>query len=205
MAIDQRQPELHVIWEDDDLTLSLDVLQGSWTDEQYLRVTDHTNHLIEFTDGSIEVLPMPTERHQAMLTFLFLALRQLVEPAGGKVRFAPLRLLIRAGKYREPDILMVRDQHDPRRQDRFWTGAGLVMEIVSPDNPERDTIEKRVDYAEAGIPEYWIVEPERETITVLRLAEDQYVEHGVFRRGDIATSALLEGFAVAVTAVLDAD
>jgi Uma2 family endonuclease len=79
-----------------------------------------------------------------------------------------------------------------------------VLEIVSPDNPERDTVEKRADYAEAGIPEYWIVNPLDETITVLRLAGEQYSEHGVFRRGETATSTLLAGFAVAVDDVLDA-
>src|SRR4051794_23003180 len=75
-----------------------------------------------------------------------------VEQIGGKVRFAPLRVQIRTGKFREPDILLVRDANDPRRQNRYWYGADLVVEIVGPDNPERDTQEKRADYAEAGIP-----------------------------------------------------
>ena len=78
------------------------------------------------------------------------------------------------------------------------------MEIVSPDDPERDTVTKPVDYAKVGISEYWIVNPEDETITVLRLEGERYVEHGVFRRGDVATSALLGGFAVSVDAVFDA-
>src|SRR5690349_24778603 len=110
------------------------------------------------------------------------------------VLFAPLRLQIRADRFREPDILLMRDADDPRRQNRYWLGADLVVEIVSPDNPERDTKEKRADYAEAGIPEYWIVNPEDETITVLRLEEHEYAEYGVFHRGDTATSALLIGF-----------
>ncbi len=203
MAIGGREPALHIKWEEDELVLSLAPLQGCWTAEQYLLLTDQTNRLIEFTDGYIEVLPMPTEQHQAVLEFLFLALRAFVEQIGGKVRFAPLRLQIRAGTFREPDILLVRDADDPRRQNRYWHGADLVVEIVSPDNPERDTTEKRADYAGAGIPEYWIVDPTRELIEVLRLEETGYVEHGVFRRGDIATSVLLRGFAVQVDAVLD--
>ena len=58
-------------------------------------------------------------------------------------------------------------------------------------------------YAEAGIPEYWIVDPRVETVTVLRLAGGTYVEHGVFTRGDTATSALLGGFTVDVTALFE--
>ena len=115
-----------------------------------------------------------------------------------------MRLRIRERKFREPDILLVRHAGDARRQNRFWLGADLVVEIVSPDKPERDRIEKRSDYAEAQIPEYWIVDPQDETITVLCLENDVYVEHGVFGRGMLATSALLEGLLVEVSAAFDA-
>jgi Uma2 family endonuclease len=205
MAIDLRQPALHISWEEDDFSLNLDTLQGTWTVEQYLKLSEQTNRLIEYSDGFVEVLPMPTDRHQAILTFLFLALRPLIEQLGGTVRFAPLRVQIRTGSFREPDLLLVLDKNDPRRQNSFWYGADLVMEIVSPDNPQRDTIEKRSEYAHAGIPEYWIVDPEQETITVLRLDAELYIEHGIFRRGETAGSALLPDFAVNVDAVLDAE
>jgi Uma2 family endonuclease len=189
----------------DDLVLDLLPLQGQWSEEQYLWLTDHTNRLIEFTDGHIEVLPMPTEGHQAILEYLFLAFLAFLKPLGGKVRFAPLRLRVRPRKFREPDLLLVRDARDPRRDNRYWHGADLVLEVVSPDKPERDLKEKREDYAEAGVQEYWIVNPLDETITVLRLEGDVFQEHGVFGRGAAATSALLAGFAVDVEAVLDAD
>ena len=55
------------------------------------------------------------------------------------------------------------------------------MEIVSPDNPARDIHVKRADYAEARIPEYWIVNPLSETITVLALEGTAYTEHGHVR------------------------
>jgi Uma2 family endonuclease len=195
---------LRIVAPNDETLLSLDSIQGLWTEEQYLKLTDHSRRLIEFTNGFIEVLPMPTEKHQAIVEHVFLTMRQFMEPIGGKVRFAPMRLEIRPEKFREPDILLLRDANDPRRQNRYWLGADLVVEIVSPDDPDRDTREKREDYAEAGIPEYWIVNPQEGTITVLRLEGSGYVEHGIFRRGDSATSALLPGFSVSVAAVLDA-
>lgn len=58
---------------------------------------------------------------------------------------------------------------------------------------------------EAGIPECWIVYPDAASVTVLRLDEGAYVEHGVFGRGQQAGSALLQGFSVSVDAVLDAE
>ncbi|MCY3787978.1 MAG: Uma2 family endonuclease, partial [Gemmatimonadetes bacterium] len=68
------------------------------------------------------------------------------------------------------------------------------------DRPQRDLVAKRTDYAEAGIPEYWIADPRNATIQVLALESERYVEHGVFARGDTATSRLLDGLSVDVGA-----
>jgi Uma2 family endonuclease len=188
----------------DGLEVDLAPLQGLWTEQQYLRLTEQTNHLIEFTDGSIEVLPMPTSRHQTILLLLYERFKTAVQPIGGKVLVAPLRLRLRPGKFREPDILLLRSAGDPRYQDAFWLGADLVVEVVSPDRPERDTEEKVRDYAEAGIPEYWIVNPLNETITVLALEEQAYALHGIFHRGQRAISKLLDGFGIEVDDIFDA-
>ena len=188
----------------DDLVLALLPQQGQWSQDTYLWLTEHTNRLIEFTDGYIEVVPRPTDAHQTILASLYQMFFAFLQATGGKVLFAPLRVRIRERKFREPDIVLLQHADDPRRQNRFWLGADLVVEILSPDKPERDLVEKREDYAEARIPEYWIVDPQDATITVLQLQGATYVEHGVFRRGSHATSVLLDGFAVQVNAVFDA-
>ena len=194
-----------VVTPDDGAAIDLELLQGLWTESQYLRLTDHVRQLLEFTDGRLEVLPMPTDRHQVILRFLFLGAVSLVRDRGGTVLFAPMRLRIREGKFREPDLLLVRNAGDLRRQNDYWRGADLVAEVVSPDDPERDTEMKRLDYAQGRIPEYWIVNPIDETVTVLVLEGGAYAEHGVFRRGERADSACLEGFSVSVAEVFDAD
>ena len=187
-------------------SLLCDVLppQGAWSDEAYLWLTDHSRRLIEFTDGHVQELPMPTDTHQAVLAFLHVLFRAYIKPRGGVVMFSALRMRIREGKFREPDLLLLQDRSDPRRRDRFWLGADLVVEVVSPDDPGRDLVEKRADYAEGGIPEYWIVDPRDETITVLALKGDAYDEYGVFGRGAAAVSARLEGFSADVSGVFDA-
>ena len=179
-------------------------LQGFWTQAQYLELTNWSNRLLEFTDGCIEVLPPPTEYHQAISRFLFLALYPFVRSIGGEVFYAPLRLRIRDGKFREPDLLLVTDADDPRCRNDYWLGADLVVEVVSPDNPDRDLIDKREDYAEAGIPEYWIANPVAGTLTVLVLSDGEYREHGVFRPGEQADSPSLPGFSVDVKEMFDA-
>src|SRR3954471_551556 len=204
MAVDAHSLDLRLIRRADGVDLDLRPLQGLWTEEQYLVLTNQTNHLIEFTDGEIEVLPMPTSSHQVILLLLYDLFRATIRQTGGRILVAPLRMQVRPGKYREPDILMLRDATDPRYQDAFWLGADLVVEIVSPDRPERDTLEKPRDYAEAGIPEYWIVNPLNATITVLVLAGGSYSIHGVFQRGELATSRLLQDFSVPVDQVFEA-
>jgi Uma2 family endonuclease len=179
--------------------------QGTWSEEEYLVLTEHRNRLVEFTDGFLEVLPMPTDKHQAILGFLYVVFLNFIEPQGGKVRFSPLRLRIRPGKFREPDLLLLLSAADSRRENRFWLGADLALEVVSEEKTERDLVEKRGDYAEGRVPEYWIVNPQTETISVLRLRGDAYEEAGIYRRGESAASVLLAGFAVAVAAVFDAD
>ena len=176
--------------------------QGTWSDEEYLWLSNHTNRLVDYTDGWVEVLQTPTQEHQAISVFLFLALLPIVQRLGGRVFYAPLRLRIRPGQYREPDLLLLRSSDDPRMGNDFWNGADLVVEIVSPDDPAQDYVAKRANYAEVGVLECWIVDPQAAMITVLRLRDDDYVEHGVFARGTTAISALLPEFAVDVDQVL---
>jgi Uma2 family endonuclease len=179
-------------------------LQGLWSKEQYLKLTNQTNRLIEFTDGVIEMLPIPTREHQKILAYLYRNLFVFIQSIGGLVLFAPLRVQVRPGKFREPDLLVLLDEHDPRNQDEFWLGADLVVEIVSPDKPERDTQQKPRDYAEAGIAEYWIVNPLDQMITVLTLQGDVYHTYAICHRGESVTSPLLGGFDLGVDAILNA-
>lgn len=199
-----RDSSMLLVCEAHGVSIDLAPLQGLWTVEQYLKLTDHTRCLAEFSHGNLEMLPMPAQRHQMILAFLYRVFFAFLQPRGGLVLFAPLRLQVGPTTFREPDLLLLQRADDPRAQNRYWTGADLVLEVVSEDDPERDTVDKVRDYASAGIPEHWIVNPIDETITVLSLTDDAYASHGVFRRSDRATSALLEGFSVNVDEVFDA-
>jgi Uma2 family endonuclease len=175
--------------------------QGLWSEEEYLAL--QTNRLMEFSDGFLEVLPAPTMSHQLLSANLYGLILAFVSSRNlGTVLFAPLRIRLRSGKYREPDIVFMSRQHADRIGEDFWKGADLALEIVSdsPEDRRRDLVAKRGEYARARIPEYWIVDPREERITVLRLSGRRYVVHGTFSGGDTATSHLLAGFTVDVTA-----
>lgn len=172
--------------------------QGSWTLADYLSL--NTNHLVEFTDGIVEFLPMPTVLHQLIVQYLHGLLHAFVtKNATGFVLFAPLPVRIGPSTYREPDIVYCRPERVPKLRGQP-DGADLVMEVVSEgaEQRERDFVTKREVYANAGVSEYWIVDPEERTITVLALEGAGYRVHGVFNEREQADSALLPGFGVDV-------
>jgi Uma2 family endonuclease len=177
--------------------------QGDWSVEEYLRLD--TGLLVEYTDGFIRVLPMPSVLHQWIVRSLFQLLNDFVRGHElGEVFFAPLPVQLRSATYREPDIVFLRPGRIKSLKAQP-SGADLAIEVVSEgkENEERDYVEKRQEYADAGIAEYWIIDPQLRKITVLALAGREYREHGVFFDGQTATSRLLSGFEVPVEAVFD--
>ncbi len=181
-------------------------LQGEWTEADYLALDAADGRLVELSDGTLEFPPMPDLTHFNLVSWLYDRLREAAAHSGrGRTLFAPLPVRLWEGKFREPDVFWA----TPGRlagPSRYPDGADLVIEVVSPDarSRERDLVTKRAEYAAAGIPEYWIVDPQTRTILVLTLdgvaAGGPYRVHGEFRPGDTATSLLLPGFAVPVDA-----
>lgn len=174
--------------------------QGCWTLDDYLELdAQKDNKLIEFSNGFVEVLPMPSLIHQWIVGFLYRTLfNYIAERRLGVVYVSPVKVRLWSGKVREPDILFVSNANKEKRTAQWFEQIDLAMEIVSPDDPTRDLETKRREYAQAGIPEYWIVDPRSEEMMVLTLDGERYVEHGVFGSGKVATSVLLDGFNVVV-------
>jgi Uma2 family endonuclease len=176
-------------------------LQGYWSEEDYFELEQKgVNRLIELNDGFLEFLPMPDMFHQDIVAFLFAALVDyLKEHRFGRAYFAPLPIRLWPGQIREPD-LAVFASHRIKDKRKAPDGADLVMEILSSGakDRKRDLKEKRAVYAKAKIPEYWIIDPKKRTITVLTLNKGAYVVHGEKKPGEQATSKLLKKFTVDV-------
>jgi Uma2 family endonuclease len=175
--------------------------QGEWTEQDYLALEGTSgNRLLELVDGCLEVLPMPDVFHQRIVRYLYRRLDNHVRHGKlGEAFFAPLPMKLRERRLREPDIVFLR----PGRIVDPWNppqGAELVMEVVSPgeENRERDLQTKRVEYARAGISEYWIVDQPLTTITILVLDGQTFREHMVGKPRSEVESAVLAGFRVGV-------
>lgn len=176
--------------------------QGAWSEQEYLELRG--NRLVEFSNGCIEVLAMPTMTHQLIADLLHTLLKAFVIPQGlGWTLSAPFSIRLWAGKFRQPDVIFMLKEHVARIHNERWDGADLVIEVVSDDDRRRDLETKRFEYARAGIAEYWIVDPQRRAITVLKLDGQRYEVYGEFVPGQQATSALLIGFTVDVSTVFE--
>lgn len=196
-------PGVEYVWE----LATLYPPQGAWTESEYLSLTDGENVRAEFVEGRLEFLPMPTEAHQELLQLLFLQLHAYVTKMRcGKLHFNGLRVRTQPQKIREPDLVYLSTKNFDKRQNRYWHGADLAVEIVSddPKDRKRDYEDKLIEYAAAGIAEYWIVDYQDRVVVVNKQEGDQYTEHGRFTDGDLATSVLLDGFDVDVAALFKA-
>nr|HID12590.1 Uma2 family endonuclease [Anaerolineae bacterium] len=127
----------------------------------------------------------------------------VVERGLGVVQFAPLPVRLWPGKIREPDILFVSHEHADRIGEQFYGPPDLVIEVLSAGTWRTDRLEKMVEYAQAGVVEYWIVDPEAKTIEVFVLREGAYTLLDRWGTGEIVRSALLEGLEIAVNELFD--
>jgi Uma2 family endonuclease len=150
---------------------------------------DNVRH--ELIDGELTELPPESEPNTAIATFIFVKLMQagvplrLLKPYTCEVQVRVLQPKDAQNRY--PDLVVLREEHLSLTQKRLtikldMPPPGLAVEVVSPGAraSDRDYVRKRAQYANIGIPEYWIVDPEPQTVTVLALDGAVYATVGVF-------------------------
>ncbi|MBM4395110.1 MAG: Uma2 family endonuclease [Deltaproteobacteria bacterium] len=156
------------------------------------------NKLYEILHGEVVVSPPPSIRHQ-MITWNLERFfdGQVVRAGLGVVLHAPVGVKLTDEDVLEPDIVLVLSEHRGRIGEQAILGApDLVVEILSRGTAGRDLGPKRVIYAAAGVPEYWIVDPESTSVEVLVLEGGGYTRVALLRKTDVLRSPLLPGFEV---------
>ncbi|NES22818.1 MAG: Uma2 family endonuclease, partial [Symploca sp. SIO3E6] len=146
------------------------------TFEQYLEYDDGTDNHYELWDGELRLMPPESELNGWMVECLQNEFAQFVKRR--LVRVIPYELQV-LGKTqnRFPDLVVLRKEHIELTKKRRTITINmpppqLVVEVVSPyrsqldENYKRDYIEKRQQYEQRGIPEYWIVDPQAQLVTV---------------------------------------
>ncbi len=152
---------------------SLRAPEAKLTVEDYLHFPDDgLRH--ELIDGVHWMSPAPSYAHQVVLGELFARLREMVKLTGlGDVLLAPLDVELSRWDIVQPDLIVVlRERLHIKTKARLVGAPDLLVEILSPSNPEQDRERKWKLYAAAGVREYWIVDPEA------RLVEQMLLDQG---------------------------
>ena len=160
-----------------------------------LRGMPDDGHRYELLDGALLVTPSPGAAHQVCVGAVYVLLRAH-RRQGDVVMIAPFDYVISTVTVLEPDVLVA------RRQDVGPTNLQatplLVVEVLSPSTRRIDRTAKRLAYEEAGVPAYWIVDPDGPSVTVLELVDSRYEERATVHGEESYTAAV--PFTVTVTA-----
>jgi len=164
------------------------------------------NTRAELIDGRIYLMAAPTRRHQEISSAMFIQLANHVSGKNCKkckVYFSPFAVRLERDVVVEPDIVVV---CDPQKLTKAGMNGApdLIIEILSPSTTSHDRVTKLLLYRRAGVPEYWIVDPEENTLTVHRLIGNQYTID-VYISTETATVAALPDFEMDLSAVFTED
>ena len=167
---------------------------GAPLTEDDLATMPDDGHRYELLDGTLLVTPAPNENHQTCVTSLVVLLRTARQP-GQKVLVAPFDVRLSRLTVLEPDVLVARKAD--LTPARLEGPPLLAVEVLSASTRRIDLGSKRLAYEAAGVPAYWLVDPEVPSLTVLELDAGRYVERATVA-GDEPFSATFP-FAVTVT------
>lgn len=154
----------------------------------------------ELIGGEHYVTPSPNLRHQKLSGRLYLSLAEYLRahPAVGEVYYAPLDVVLSHWDIVEPDLLFVAADQPHILTEKNIVGApALVVEILSPSTRSRDLQLKQRLFEQSSVREYWMIDPERNTVTVDRLDEaGHFTRSGVLGVDAVLTTRLLPGWSL---------
>lgn len=150
--------------------------------EDYLNYDDDTDRRYELVNGELTELPAESDLNVQIAGFLFVMLSQVI-PYYLLRRGTEIVVSSRTVTSRYPDLIVLTEALLPLLEGATRSvvtldmpAPAMVVEVVSPGetNREWDYVEKRSEYAERGIPEYWLIDPQADLVTVLTLAGKTY-------------------------------
>jgi Uma2 family endonuclease len=131
----------------------------------------------ELVHGEVHVTPAPTTRHQAVVQNLALSLgSHVIKNHLGEVWTAPLDVRLGEDTALQPDLIFISNARAGIIQENWVAGSpDLVVEVLSPSTAAHDRATKLPVYAQAGVPEVWLIDPHAKTVEVLKLQGAKYL------------------------------
>lgn len=180
--------------------------QGEWTYEDYLRLPDDGQRY-EIISGVLYVASAPSYIHQYVVSEILGELRYFVKKNQlGVVLTAPFDVRLPGSRgVIQPDVLFIRQENVPDETTTAFQGVpDLVVEVLSPRTRRYDSSIKLDAYEQAGVREYWLIDPVARFALVYALPDHgrEYVLAGEFTAQDQLTSPLLPEFVLPLASVL---
>jgi Uma2 family endonuclease len=180
-------------------SVALDRTPRRWTYEEVCAELPETNQPCELWEGELVMSPAPSFYHQEIAFRMHRAIHDWVLARNlGKVVGAPIDMVLSAHRVNQPDVAFIATARLHFVGRSIMGPADLVAEVVSLGGRTRDRIEKRDLYEQYGVKEYWIIDPEPETVDVLFLQAGRYELVTRAGRGQTAESKLLAGLVIPV-------
>lgn len=154
----------------------------------------------EVIDGELYVTPAPNRKHQHASFELGYRIRSYLETHPlGTIYSAPIAVVLAETTGAQPDLVFVSHERAGILTDRGIEGVpDLVVEVLSPSTRGRDRGLKLRQYQAAGVPHYWIADPDAKIVEERVLGPDGYGEPAVFGDGDIFQPTLFPSLEIAV-------
>ena len=183
-----------------------DVRSNQLTYEDYLLFPDDGKRH-EIIDGDQCVTPAPRTKHQRISANLTVALVSFVKRRRmGLVLAAPSDVILSDENVVQPDLLFVSTARASIvTEDNIRGAPDLVVEIISETTRKKDEVTKRKLYERFGVQEYWVVDPELETVKIFRRTQQGYGRAVELSKeaNDILTTKLLTDFDLALTEIFE--
>ena len=159
-----------------------------------------TDERVELIDGSLYLMPTPTKDHQFLMgeLYLYLALYLNGFALPPAEVYQDITTILSASLQTavEPDLVVILSgRSDIGGRIHVEGVPDIVVEILSSDR-SHDLVRKRQIYAEAGVREYWILDPRYDTVTLLERRGGVYAARATLAAGDVLATPLLPGLAV---------
>ena len=166
-----------------------------WTYDEMVAELPETNQPIELWNGEIIMSPAPHPDHQTIvLNFAATLMAFVAVDRLGKVFVSPVDVVLTPRRVVQPDVFFITQARMGIVRDHVAGAPDLVMEVISAGSWQRDRIQKKALYEQAGVAEYWIIDPDAKAIEVFTLTKDAYQLHSKATGKVSAKSKLLAGF-----------
>ncbi len=170
-----------------------------WTYTELRAARPETNQPTELWNGELVMAPSPSPSHQDLIFHLGMAFHAHVSRHQlGRVYLSPLDVVLSERRVVQPDLVFISRENLGIVRDCIRGVPDLTLEVISESSWHRDRIEKKALYEQYGVREYWLVDPDSQTIEVFALVKGAFRLHGKAAAGQSARSKLLPGFSVSL-------